>query len=154
MQLKSGRFGTIEVEDGKALSFPKGLLGFPEEQSFILLRPQAGSPVRWLQSVRSPALSFPVVSVESLMVDQAYVDAALVSAGHKADAVQSSGVMVVLTAPAGGNPATVNLLAPIVVNADTRTGAQVIIEGTPYTTKEPFVLRAASIPAKAATTSP
>ena len=48
-------------------------------------------------------------------------------------------VMVVLCA-LSGQPATVNLLAPIVVNATTRRGAQVILEGTRFTTREMFVL--------------
>ena len=37
-------------------------------------------------------------------------------------------------------PATVNLLAPIVVNAATRKGAQIILEGTRYSTREFFAL--------------
>jgi flagellar assembly factor FliW len=47
--------------------------------------------------------------------------------------------MVVLCA-LSGQPATVNLLAPIVVNASTRTGAQVILEGTRFSTREFFAL--------------
>jgi flagellar assembly factor FliW len=47
--------------------------------------------------------------------------------------------MAVLSAPRGG-PATVNLMAPIVVNASTRKGAQVHLEGTRFSTRELFVL--------------
>jgi flagellar assembly factor FliW len=46
---------------------------------------------------------------------------------------------VILSAPRG-QPATVNLLAPLVVNADTRNGAQVILENTRFSARELFVL--------------
>ena len=141
MQLKSGRFGTIDAEDGKTISFRKGILGFPEQQDFILLRPVPSSPIGWLQSIQTPALSFPVVSVDALAVDYSYIEAALAKAGEKVEAVSSTALMVVLTAPGGGVAATVNLLAPIVVNADTLTGCQVVIDAGQYSTKEPFAMR-------------
>jgi flagellar assembly factor FliW len=48
-------------------------------------------------------------------------------------------VMVVLCAPPA-QPATVNLLAPIVVNLQTRSGVQVILVDSRYSTREPFVV--------------
>ncbi len=47
-------------------------------------------------------------------------------------------VLVVLCAPIG-QPATVNLLAPIVINSETRTGGQVILDGSRFSTREVFV---------------
>ena len=52
---------------------------------------------------------------------------------------QDYAVLVVLCAPIG-QAATVNLLAPVVVNAQTHTGAQVILEGSRFSTREVFVL--------------
>jgi flagellar assembly factor FliW len=49
-------------------------------------------------------------------------------------------VMAVLAAPKG-QPATVNLLAPVIVNVATRVGAQLFLEGSSYTTRELFVMR-------------
>jgi flagellar assembly factor FliW len=37
-------------------------------------------------------------------------------------------------------PVTVNLVAPIIVNAVSWTGVQTILEGTKFTTREVFVL--------------
>ncbi len=47
-------------------------------------------------------------------------------------------MLVVLCAPIG-QPATVNLLAPIVINSETRTGGQVILDGSRFSTREVFV---------------
>jgi flagellar assembly factor FliW len=46
---------------------------------------------------------------------------------------------VVLSA-APGQPSTVNLLAPIVIDAETRTGTQVVLEGSRFSTRELFVM--------------
>ena len=43
-----------------------------------------------------------------------------------------------ITALAG---ASVNLVAPIVVDAETRSGAQILLDATKYSTQEPFLVR-------------
>jgi flagellar assembly factor FliW len=65
------------------------------------------------------------------------VEPTLAAAGLGDDAEEVA-VMVVLCAPQA-QPATVNLLAPIVVNAATRTGAQIILDGSRFTTRELFI---------------
>jgi flagellar assembly factor FliW len=50
--------------------------------------------------------------------------------------------MVVLHVSKAPDRPTVNLVAPIVINSETRMGAQVLIDGSEYSTQEPFVLRA------------
>jgi flagellar assembly factor FliW len=57
--------------------------------------------------------------------------------------------MVVLSAPQS-QPATVNLLAPIVVNIQTRLGGQLFLEGTSFGTRELFVTQSAAREAPAA----
>ena len=48
-------------------------------------------------------------------------------------------MLAVLSAPRG-MPATVNLLAPVLINSVNRMGAQVFLEGSRFTTRELFVL--------------
>jgi len=45
--------------------------------------------------------------------------------------------MAVLNAPGAGVPPSVNLMAPIIVNAETRQGAQLLLETSSYSTQEP-----------------
>jgi flagellar assembly factor FliW len=79
------------------------------------------------------------VSIEALAVAYPAI-AATPAADQKAEDVDPHAVMAVLCASAG-QPATVNLLAPIVVNVRSRKGAQILLEGTTFSTNEPFVLR-------------
>jgi flagellar assembly factor FliW len=93
-----------------------------------------------LQSVSTPELAFPVVSAHAF--GDKYPDVPVGGPAEEAGLsgpAESLAVMVVLCA-LSNQPATVNLLAPIVVNATTRQGAQVILEGTRFSTREFFAL--------------
>ena len=139
MQIASDRFGSIELESDDIINFPRGVIGFPDEQNFVLIRHGESEMIGWLQSTASPELAFPVVSAHGLAPN--YPDVPVTVAAEKAgvEADDAAAVLAVLSAGAG-SPATVNLLAPIVVNAETRTGAQVILEGSKFSTRELFVL--------------
>lgn len=140
MNIESQRFGTIDINEDELLTFPAGVIGFPRERRFALVPHHGSGYIAWLQSVATPGLAFPVVSAHAFgdKYPDVPVDAAAKEAGIEGDE-ETLAVMVVLCA-LSNQPATVNLLAPIVVNATTRQGAQVILEGTRYSTREFFAL--------------
>ena len=140
MNIESQRFGTLEINDDELLSFPAGVIGFPTEQRFALVPHHGSGYIAWLQSVSTPELAFPVVSAHAF--GDKYPDVPVGGAAQEAGLEgpeDGLAVMVVLCA-LNGQPATVNLLAPIVVNTATRRGAQIILEGTRFSTREFFVL--------------
>lgn len=141
--IQSERFGTIEMASEEVIHFPAGVVGFPAEREFVLVRHGEASVVAWLQSVKTPGLALPVVSAHSLAPD--YPDVALEALAERAGLGSNPdelAIVVVLCAPRG-LPATVNLLAPIVVNAATRKGAQIFLEGSSFSTRELFALAGA-----------
>jgi flagellar assembly factor FliW len=146
MKVQSSRFGTIELSDDEVINFPAGLIGFPDETSFVMLRPRPDSPIAWLHSTQTSWFALPVVSAEALEVDLG----GTLSEATKTAGIGSSdepfAVMAVLNAPGAGVPPSVNLMAPIIVNAETRQGAQLLLETSSYSTQEPFVLRAPAAP--------
>ncbi len=139
MQVNSQRFGVVEFDDDAVLNFPAGIIGFPREHSFALIPHQGSQFLAWLQSLTKPELAFPVVSAHYFL--DTYPDIPVSPAAHAAGLQGSEddfAVLVVLCAPIG-QPATVNLLAPIVINTETRTGGQVILDGSRFSTREVFV---------------
>jgi flagellar assembly factor FliW len=140
MNIESQRFGTLDINEDELLSFPAGVIGFPTEQRFALVPHHGSGYIAWLQSVSTPELAFPVVSAHAF--GDKYPDVPVGGPAKEAGLAgpeESLAVMVVLCA-LSNQPATVNLLAPIVVNATTRQGAQVILEGTRFSTREFFAL--------------
>lgn len=142
MRILSQRFGEFEIDPRDIIDFPEGLIGFVADQKFVLLRHRDTSPIGWLQSVTRPDFAVPVVSVDALALEDPTVLAtARLAGGDKTtDGVPDHAVMAVLCAPPGQR-ATVNLLAPIVVNVRSHKGAQVILDSSAYSTAEPFMLR-------------
>jgi flagellar assembly factor FliW len=142
MIVNSDRFGAIEVDTKDALAFPTGIIGFPNENEFVLIRKADSQMVAWLQSTHTPYLTLPVVSAHVLA--SRYPDVAIEEFAERAGLGSNRddlAVLAVLSAPPG-MPATVNLMAPIIVNAVTRAGAQVLLEGTRFSTRELFILPA------------
>ena len=139
MNISSQRFGALEIGEEQVLHFPEGLVGFPNEREFVLIPHNSTGFLAWLQSMRSPAVALPVVSAHAF--GSKYPDVSIEGAtsalglGNESDDVA---LMVVLSAPQG-QPATVNLLAPILVNVTTRRGAQIILEGSRFSTRELFI---------------
>jgi flagellar assembly factor FliW len=139
MKIESRRFGAIEVSEDQVLQFGEGVIGFPEHREYVLIPHSGHGFLAWLQSTTKQDLALPVVSAHAF--GDRYPDVPLEPIAQAAGVEGESddvAVMVVLCAPQG-QPATVNLLAPIVVNVATRQGAQVILEGSRYTTRELFI---------------
>jgi flagellar assembly factor FliW len=148
MNIQSRRFGSIEIEDDSILTFAEGIIGFPEEHKFVLIPHNTGGFLAWLQSARSPELALPVVSAHAF--GDKYPDVPVEPAAEAAGLgtnLEDIAVLVVLCAQQG-QPPTVNLLAPILVNVATHQGAQVILDGSRFTTRELFVRNPDSIAPK------
>ena len=140
MIVQSDRFGSIDVDAQEILTFPRGIIGFADETEFVLVRASSSTAVGWLQSVATPYMALPVVSAHVLVPKYPDVDIeSYAEAAGLGQSLDELAVLVVLNAPPG-IPATVNLVAPIIVNAVTRNGAQLLLEGSRFTTREIFML--------------
>jgi flagellar assembly factor FliW len=137
MKLTGTRFGEIDVDAGRVIAFRSGLIGFPNETKFVLLRPDAKKPVAWLQSLRTPALAFPVVEStqitprypaeeEKALAEQAGIDA------------KSVAVFVVVSVRPRTPKVVANLLAPLIVDRASGSGAQIVLDAKKYSASTPL----------------
>lgn len=140
MNLQTTRFGEIECPEEIIMSFPDGVLGFPNDRRFILLEhDQEGSPFKWLQSADTPSLAF--VVIDPLSMDETYrceidVDTARCIG---TDSPTDCALMSIVNIPREDPIAmTVNLKAPLVVNVATRMGRQVIQSSNVYAIGTPL----------------
>ena len=139
-KIETSRFGKIEIEKNRLINFPEGLIGFPDEKEYAILEHKPGSPFYWLQSTEQPALAF--VMTDPFLLKQDYLqDLSPDEASHfekrnGADIV----VFVLLTIPPGNiNSMTANLLGPLIIDADTHQGKQVILANSGYDTRFPVL---------------
>lgn len=153
MIIQTRRFGELHIDPSSVVSFPKGLIGFPDIHNYVIIRRANSDSIGWLQAVDGSDLALPVVSAHAFSAeypDVPIVDAAA-AAGVGSDMEELS-VLAVLTA-LPRTPPTVNLLAPVVINANTLCGAQILLEGSRFTTRERLVTLAEPEPSIAATTA-
>lgn len=135
----SDLLGTLTVEPSTVVTFPKGLLGFPECRAFILL-PSEREHVYWLQSTDYAALAFlmidPFVFFEGYTVDLAATELARTAA--TADDVT---VLAIVTLPQNrADSPTANLQGPVVISTRTGEGWQIVIADGRHGIKEKFQL--------------
>lgn len=144
MEIETSRFGVIAVEDDRIMTFPRGLLGFPEHTRFALIQNGKENYFFWLQSVDDPNLAFVVTDPstffkdydvplrEETLADLAFTD------------VSFAQVFVICNKV--GDWLTGNLLGPIVVNAANRIAQQVVLTEKKWTTRQPLLRLVAEAP--------
>lgn len=115
------------MEEIPVIDMVEPLPGFPGARRFALVRLDEEGVLCALRSVDEPALRFLVVPPQLFFPDyEPVVDDATVAA---LGIDSADDVVVLAVVNAGGSPAdaTVNLLAPVLVNTATRQGAQVVL---------------------------
>ena len=141
MKVNTRVFGEVDIEESKIIQFPGGIIGFPELTEFALIHDsekQSVCAVRWLQSLQEPAFAMPVVDPLAIKPDYNPVveDELLKPIGElNPDSVL---VLVTMTVPKDLTKMTVNLQAPIVVNADEKKACQIIVDTDKYPVRFPI----------------
>lgn len=127
--LTGTRFGTIEFDSAATLLLENGLIGLPDLREFVLVETKPGSAFSWLQSLDEPALAFLVADPDRYA--PGYGDSVVARANDIPDAV----VLTTASVPPGKpQETTLNLAGPIVLNANTRRGRQMVLDDSTYTT--------------------
>ncbi len=138
MKLVTKNFGEIEIDENKIIRFENGIIGYPELVQFALIHDVDkgnGAGIRWLQSIEEPAFALPVM--DPLYVMSTYNpivdDEIFKKIGNlKEDDLL---VMVTVTVPKDISKLSVNLCAPIIINADRKLACQIIMDGDMYPIK-------------------
>lgn len=126
-------------DEGILLSFPKGLLGFPELKSFRLFEPSDGYPLKFLQSEARPEISFVCMDPAGVRPDYnvqlGEEDAALLAIASPEEAM----VLTLVVIPEDPRKMTTNLAGPLVVNVKRRQGLQVVLNADQYPLQFPVL---------------
>ena len=146
MTIETKLFGEISVDESKLISFPQGIIGFPELKDFLLIHDGDGNGnIKWMQSIQEPAFAMPVVDPLTIIPEYNpdVEDELLKPLGEVTQ--ENMLVIVTITVPKDIEKMTVNLKAPIIINSETRKAAQLIIEDEKYQVKFPIyeILKAA-----------
>ena len=132
MQLRTTRFGDIDVPDGTVITFTQPIIGFQEYRRFVLLPGPADSAVTWLQSTESGELAFLLMNPKDVVPDYK------VSLGQHelselaVSALSDLEIYTILVVSEDVSKVRTNLKAPILVNPRQRLGKQTVLEKSDY----------------------
>ncbi len=146
MQVRTTRFGVVDVPDDEVVTFADGLPGFPGSRSMVLLGAgdltgaDAGAghhSLYWLQDTTDPDLAFLTTVPWS-----AYPDSDIdVDVDQLGDADPDDlCVLAIVTVRRDGTAVrlTSNLLAPIVIDTRRRAGRQLILQDSDWPLQAPL----------------
>jgi flagellar assembly factor FliW len=137
MQIQSTRFGAIEIRDDAVLTFPEGLPGLPGER-WALVAKDEDSPFFWLHSIDHADVALPVTSPWLFFSDYEVRvpedDAKRLELTEAGDAY----IVCVVRATAELADFSINLAGPLIINAGTRTGRQVLNDLAGYSVRHPL----------------
>jgi flagellar assembly factor FliW len=135
MLIHTFNFGNLDIPEDKVITFKEGLPGFPQIHQFAVLELEELKPFQYLQSLDDPPIALFIIN--PFMVDPTYefrlTDADMEDLNSKNSAELA--VYTVATIPEGPSQATINLMAPIVINEKDRCGKQVILHESKYSVK-------------------
>ena len=138
MRIHTVNFGDLEIPEDKVLTFKEGLPGFPQIHRFAVLEIEELKPFQYLQALDDPPVSLFIIN--PFMVDPSYefrltdADMEDVCSANSAELA----VFAVVTIPEDPNSATLNLMAPIVINDKGRCGKQILLHDSKYSVKHPL----------------
>ncbi len=142
MRVLTSRFGEIEIEAERIITFPAGIPGFEGLQRFVLLPEKDMEEFCWLQSVDEPEMAFlltdPFAFFRDYSLELGEADVCALELEKKEEAL----VLTIVTIPGSDvRLVTANLLAPVVINTRLGLARQVVQVNSPFTTKHRLFCR-------------
>jgi flagellar assembly factor FliW len=140
-------FGTLTYTEETVISMPRGMFGFEEENEFVVIQRPDQFPLSYLQSLLTPELCFlalPVlVACSNYRLAISEQDLALLEFAPAYEPQIGKDVLClsIITTQHGGP--TANLMAPVVINLQTRTAAQCIDPEGIYSHQQPLLVEPA-----------
>ena len=144
MEIQSTRFGRLQIDEERVITFAGGLLGFPEHTRFALIQTSDENYFIWLQSVDDADLAFVVTDPSIFFKD--YEVPLREETTQEIQLTDNSYAQLFVICNKVGEWLTGNLLGPIVVNATNRLAQQVVLTEKKWTTRQPLIKLQTEVP--------
>lgn len=137
MNVQTTRFGVVDLDEKRIITFPAGLLGFSSYKTFALLQPNDEAVFFWLQSLESPDLAFVVtdptmwISEYEASIRREQMDELALSK------LEDAQVFVIVNKY--GQALTANLQGPLVINLNNQKAMQLVLADKRWTTRHEIV---------------
>lgn len=137
MKINTSRFGEIEIKESEIISFPNGLLGFPELTQMTIVRPPDEQVFEWLQSCSHPHLTFPILEIPQHVssYNPSFLPEDMDFFGSNLNGAKLYGVVTIPNDPVH---MTINLRAPIVTDLEGMKARQCVAKDMSLQIRHPI----------------
>ncbi|TYP75725.1 flagellar assembly protein FliW [Paenibacillus methanolicus] len=137
--MESTRLGDIKVTGSEKVVFNQGLPGFEELRNFAILDLEIELPIKLLQSEEESSLSLLIGNPFHFYPEYEWDMPEHAQQELRIEQPEDVEVWSVIILPANAAEATINLLAPIVMNKKTREAKQIILHNSAYSNRHPLL---------------
>jgi flagellar assembly factor FliW len=132
VKIATTRFGEIDIRESEMITIKGSILGFGRLRRFVLLIHDDQTPLWWMQSVDDPAIAFVVINPRIVKPD--YTPALQKEDLDFLDIRNEEDIALLSIVTVRPQPLriTANIRAPLLINATSRTGNQIVLENTDY----------------------
>jgi flagellar assembly factor FliW len=139
MKVETTRFGTLDVDEKKVVTFTQPILGFSDCQRYIIVEGPSSSKVWWLQSCDKPEVAFIVMNPLQVVPDyEVKLDASEVE-DLRLEKAEDARLLTIVVVPEDRSRIRTNLKAPIIYNPKTNLAKQVILHDSDYPVQYPLI---------------
>ncbi|MBQ8848399.1 MAG: flagellar assembly protein FliW [Candidatus Gastranaerophilales bacterium] len=133
VKINTAKFGEIEVSKNTIFNFVSPIIGFKDLKEYTIVDYKPDSPFKWLQSMEDMELAFPITLCSFFGIDYQFDIPDEEANKLEIDSPDDIFVCNIVNIPSS-NPqgATVNMLAPIVINLDNKKAMQVVLKNSQF----------------------
>ena len=128
MLINTRFLGEVEIKESEIVSFNQGLPGFPEYKQFILLSLDADLPLALLQSIEEATIGFVVAFPFAFKQDYAFDLSEEDKEDLNIEKEEEVLTYSIVTLQETFVDSTINLLAPVIINANKKLGKQIVLQ--------------------------
>ncbi|MFD2615556.1 flagellar assembly protein FliW [Paenibacillus gansuensis] len=139
MKLETKYLGEVEVQEQDIITFNEGIPGFKEYRQYVILQVDESVSIYYLQSVDTSELSFVITNPFVFYPEYELEIPQDVLEQLRIEKTEEVAIYTILTIKETLKTATVNLLAPLIINLSNRQAKQVVLINTEYETKHSLI---------------
>ena len=134
MEILTRDFGTVEIDESAIIRFDNGIIGFDDYRDYVLLDigEDGPSPFRCLQSTEESSLAFILFDPFVVRPDYEVSIDDEAAAALSIDGSEDIVILAIVVVPEDVKMMSMNLKAPIIINARDNKGVQYIVDGGDY----------------------
>ncbi len=137
MNIQTSRFGQLEVDETRLITFERGILGFPDTSTYALVQTGEESGFYWLQAIDKPDLAFVVCDPRLFVPD--YRAPVKTEELMPIDLADANAAQIFIIVNKVDDLLTGNLQGPLVVNVENRKAKQLVLSDKRFSTRHPLM---------------